>query len=413
MAKKNRPIAGIDIGTTKICCVIAEANPDGIDLLGIGVSPSRGLRKGIVVNLTETIASVKASLALAESQAQAEVESAYVSIGGTHLRGVNSQGQTEVQSRGHEITGEDVDRAIAAAQTLELPDSHEVIHVLTQGFRVDDQIDIVNPLGMCGRELGVHLHLVVNSSAVVQNIVSAVNKSGVVVDAVVMQQLASSQSILSEDEMELGTVLVDIGGGTTDLAVYSHKSICHSAVLAMGGAMITKDIAIGLRTPIQEAEQLKKEAGCAFPESVPSEEVVEISEVGSGCQRSVSRQRLCRIVRARCDEILQAVAKTIHEVGVDQELITGLVLTGGGSLLDGLRDRAEQITEMPVRLGYPVNVVAPESEVFHPAYCTALGLIQYARNQGRLAQFQWGTLRSATPRPATERIKDWILERIG
>lgn len=411
--KKKLLLAGIDLGTTKICSTIAR--DDGqIRILGAGWSPSRGLKKGVVVNLSETIDSIKASMEKAEKQSETSVDSVYVSIGGAHLRGVNTSGKTEVRGKNGEITAQDIGRAIAAARSLEVPAGWEIIHVLTQNFNVDGQDGIVNPLGMSGRRLAVNLHVVIHASAVVQNIVNAVNKAGLLVSGVVMQQLASAEAMLSEDEKELGTVVVDIGGGTTDIGVYSQGAIWHTEVLPLGGNLITKDIAIGLKAPIQEAEQIKKELSTVFPDSVPPEEVIEVSEVGTGRRRTISRRILCQIVQARSDEILQAVKKITDRAGVQSELVTGVVLTGGGSLLDGLVERAEEILHMPVRLGYPVNVVAPEDEIFHPAYCTALGLLRYAKEfQGQeVAAAVVGEENAAPRRKTTAWMKNWIFERL-
>lgn len=415
MAKKKERIAGIDIGTTKICTAIGQSEHGRLRLLGAGTAPSKGLRKGIVVNLSETIQSIKTSLELAEEQSQTVVESACVSVGGAYIRGLNSRGETQVRGRNGEIGGDDVERAVSMARDLEIPENYEVIHVLTQTYCLDGQEGIVDPVGMFGRHLAVKLHLVVNASAIVQNIVNAVNKANVVVEGVVMQQLASAESILSEDEKELGTFVVDIGGGTTDVAVYSQGSVWHSEVLPMGGNLITKDLAIGLKAPIQEAEQIKKMAGSVFPESVPVEEMVEISEVGTRRRRTVARRQVSEIVRARCDEVLDAVHQIARKVGLNRDLITGVVLTGGGSLLDGLTDRAEQIFQMPVRLGYPINVVDRDSEICHPAYSTALGLLKYSsqiRDPDGLGPVR-GFFAPRGGWARTERMKNWLLEKIS
>ena len=413
MGRKNRLIAGIDIGTTKVCAVVAAVDGPRLQVLGAGTVPSAGLRKGIVINLSETIDSIRAALELAEERSKTVVESAYVSLGSAYLRGVNRSGTTEVRGRNNEITSEDIQRAIAAARDMEVAEGYEVIHVLTQQFKVDGEDGIEDPKGMYGRELSVSLHLVVTASSVLQNIVNAVNKAGVMADGVVMQQLASAESILSDDEKELGVFLVDIGGGTTDLAVYSQGAIWHSEVFPLGGNLITKDIAIGTKALISEAEQVKKEVGSVFPESVPVEEVVEITEVGSGRQKTIQRQFVCRIIQARCDELLNRVARITQAVGVNNELATGVVLTGGGAMLDGFRDRAETILRMPVRIGYPVNLVAQDHEIYHPAFCTALGLLRYAhelRNGVPSARAKPVYGRS---KGRTDRMKRWLLETIS
>jgi cell division protein FtsA len=413
MAQKKQVLTGIDVGTTKICSVCARIEDQKIEILGTGWASSRGLKKGVVVNLSETIDSVKASLEEAEKQAQMAVQSAYVSVGGAYIRGINSAGETKVHNKDGEITGEDVHRAVSAATALDLGDDYQVIHRLTRDFNVDGNGGVINPLGLNGRHLSVSMHLVLNASAVVQNIVNAINRAGVLVDGVVMQQLASSEAVLSSDEKELGTILVDIGGGTTDIALYNRGSIWHSEVLPIGGDLVTKDVAIGIRAPLQEAEQLKRSAGSVFPESVPAEELVEVTEVGSGRRRTLSRRRLCEIIQARFDEILRAVEKTIQQVGLDKELVTGLVMTGGGSLLDGVVDRAEQMLGLSVRVGYPVNVIAHDSPVFHPAYSTALGLLKYTQNVQSPIVAKPMEGQGARPRDTRIRMKSWLLEKIG
>jgi cell division protein FtsA len=267
---------------------------------------------------------------------------------------------------------------------------------------------------MSGRSLSVTLHLVFNASSVVQNIVNAINKADVVVSGVAMQQLTSAEAVLTEDEKELGSVLIDMGGGTTDIAIYKQGYIYHSEVIPLGGTLITKDIAIGLKAPLEEAEEIKKEMGAVFAHSVPEEEIVEITEVGTGRHRSISRRLLCQIVEARSDEILNAIAKVIRKVGIQSDLITGAVLTGGGSLLEGLPERAEQILGLPVRVGYPTGFVTRSDEIFHPAYSTALGLLKYAEHaqDAETTEITKSAL-LATPRATTERLKNWIIDRIG
>lgn len=415
MARKKFLLAGIDVGTTKICSTIARVDGDHMEVLGTGWAPSRGLKKGIVINLSQTVESVRASLEEAENQASSVVEAAYISVGGSHIRGFNCAGETEIRSKSGEVSPDDVTRAIEDAKDFDLPTESEVIHVLTRSFTLDGQNGIINPLGMSGRHLAVELHLVLNATAVVQNIVNAINKAGVVVNGVVMQQLASAEAVLSEDEKELGSVLIDIGGGTTDIAIYQQGSICHSEVLPLGGSLITKDIAIGLKAPLQEAEQLKKETGSVFPNDVPEEEIIEVDQVGTGFCRSLPRRLLCQILQARCDEILDETARVMRRTGVDSDLITGVVLTGGGSLLDGLLDRSEEVFDLPVRLGYPCNVVPKGSEICHPSYSTCLGLLKYARDVHgeEVAGQTAAVLQALSERPAYERLKSWLLEKIG
>jgi len=414
MAKKKWLIVGIDVGTTKICPAIGREKDSRVEVLGSGWTPSGGLRRGVVVNLSQTVASVRNSLEEAEEEAQSVVESAYVSVGGSFMRSRNSSGLTEVRGKNSQVSTEDISRAVKEAKTLEIPADYEIIHALTQTFCLDGQTDVVNPLGMSGHKLSVILHLVFNASSVVQNIVNAINRADVVVTGVVMQQLASAEAVLTSDEKELGTVLVDLGGGTTDIAIYKQGYIYHSEVIPLGGTLITKDLAIGLKAPLDEAELLKKEMGAVFAHTVPEEEIVEVTEVGTGRQRSISRRLLCQIVEARSDEILKSVSKVIKKAGIQSELITGVVLTGGGALLRGLPERAEEVFDLPVRVGYPKGFIARNDAIFDPAYSTALGLLKYAQNaQDSDSTEITKSALLATPRATTERLKNWLIERIG
>ena len=304
MPKKKWLLAGIDIGTTKICTTIARQDTGRIEVLGSGWTPSNGLKKGVVTNLSETVKSVKKSLEQSEEEAQSVIEAAYVSVGGSFMRSRNAFGRTDVRGKNNQVHPEDVTRVVAEARKLDLPNDYEIIHALTQSFSLDGQTDVVNPMGMSGRRLSVTLHLVLNASSVVKNIVNAVNRADIIVNGVVMQQLASGDAVLTEDEKELGSVLVDLGGGTTDVAIYKQGYIYHSAVIPLGGSLVTKDIAIGLKAPLDEAEEIKKEMGAVFAQAVPEEEFVEVTEVGTGRQRTISRRLLCQIVEARTDEIL-------------------------------------------------------------------------------------------------------------
>ena len=374
---RKRTLVGVDVGSTKICSVIARIEQDGLQVSGVGVTPSTGLKKGVVVNLTETIDSVKRSLELAEQDAQVGVDSVFVSVGGVHLQGLNRSGKAEIRSKTGEVEKEDISRALADARTIQLPRDYEIIHMLTQGFAVDGQGHTKDPLGLVGRRLSVNLHLVLNAAAALQNVVNAVNKVGVGVNGVVMQQLASAEAVLTEDEKELGVIILDIGGGTTDFAFYRLGSVWESAVLPIGGDLVTKDIAIGLKVSLEEAERLKKDQGTVFPERVDSEAVLEIREIGTGLPQTLPYPDLCRVIQARCREILLEVQKLVDRIH-RKETLTGVVLTGGGALLDGLAEQAEEILQMPARVGYPMPLESDQELAFDPSHATALGLIRYA-----------------------------------
>lgn len=410
---RKRTLAGIDVGTTKICSVIARIGKEGFRVSGVGVTPSSGLKKGIVVNLTETIESVKRSLDQAEQDAQVAVDSVFVSVGGVHVQGLNRAGRTEIRSKTGEVGKEDISRALDDAKSIQLPRDYEIIHMLTQGFTVDGQGHTKDPLGLVGRRLSVNLHLVLNAAAALQNVVNAVNKVGVGVNGVVMQQLASAEAVLTEDEKELGVILLDIGGGTTDFAFYRLGSIWESAVLPMGGDLVTKDIAIGLKMTLEEAERLKKNQGTVFPERVDEEAVLEIREIGTGLPRSLLYRDLCRVIQARCREILLEVRKLVDGIHMRREMLTGVVLTGGGALLDGLAEQAEEILEMPARVGYPMSMESEKELAFDPSHATALGLVRYATDMhGPGSGNGAGTMLPEPDRGKRGGLMNWFLRKI-
>lgn len=405
MPKTKGTVASIDLGTTKICVCIGRLDGHDIEILGTGWQPSSGLRKGVVANLSETAKSVKACLEQAEREAENVVESAYVSVGGTYLRGVNTTGEVEVRGKGNCVFAEDISRAVAEADPKDIPEGYEILHKLTQGFALDGHGGIDEPIGMTGNHLAVKMHVVLNASAVIQNIANTINQANVVVNGVVMQQLAAAEAVLTQDEKELGTVLVDIGGGTTDISVYNRGSIWHSEVLPMGGALITKDLAIGLKAPLQDAEEIKIALGSVFPAEVPDEEIIEIREMGSDRQRVISRRLVCQIIEARSSEILKSIKNSLAKAKVRPKLISGVVLTGGGSLLHGLREQAQNTLGVEVRLGYPIHFRTKNEEILNPSYATALGLVRYARDihQDPSEKPGWSGLK---------KIKTWLMGKI-
>ena len=396
---------------------MADVEGDQTHLLGAGWCASRGIKKGAIIDLAQAAESIKEAVVEVEKHAETSVDSAYVNLGGRYLRGINCSGQSEVRGKNSEVEVDDVERTVTAATSEELPDGHEVLHVLTQSFTVDQQNGILNPIGLSGRDLSVRLHLVSHPSTVARNVVKAVNQAGLFVKGLVCQPLASAEAVLGHDEKQLGAVVIDIGGGNTDVVIYYQGSVLHLEVLPVGGELITRDLALGLRVALKEAEQLKRRAASAFPEAVPIEEMVEIEEIGTRHSRTVSRRFLCQIVRARCDEILQDAARAIDISGVRAELLTGAVLTGGGCLLDGLAERAEQILKMPVRLGYPRDTVSGSTAASHPGFSTALGLCLYAGAWKKDDVMMSGSdvERRGAPRESTKgkRMMNWILEKIS
>lgn len=372
---KSELIVGLDVGTTKICAVVGELTPDGVDVVGIGTSPSHGLRKGVVVNIEQTVQSIKKALEEAELMAGCDIRSVYAGIAGSHIKGFNSHGVIAV--KGGEVAQRDVERVIDAAKAVAIPLDREVLHILPQQYIVDDQRGIHDPLGMAGVRLEVKVHIVTGAATSAQNIVRSCHRSGLDVADIVLEALASSKSVLTEEEREIGVALVDIGGGTTDVAIISEDSIKHTSVLALGGANLTNDIAFGLRTPMAAAEQIKIRYGCALAELVPGDEFIEVPSVGDREPRRLSRQVLADICEPRVEEVLALVEQELARSGFKDKLGAGVVLTGGTALIEGVQELGEQIFNMPTRIGYPREIGGLRDVVNSPMYATAAGLLQY------------------------------------
>lgn len=376
-------IAGLDIGTTKIVAIIAEPDENGeLRVLGVGKSPSHGLRRGVVVNLEKTILSVQDALDEAEKHAGVEVGSIYAGIAGDHIRSINSRGVIAVGRGGSEIARADVDRVIEAAKAIALPMDREIIHVIPQEFIVDDQPGIRDPVGMAGVRLEGEIHIITGAVTSAQNIYKSVQRAGVDVQDLVLQPLASSYSILSEDEKELGVAMLDLGGGTADLAVFYEGSIRHTAVIGLGGENVTNDLAIGLRTPREQAERIKIDHGVAMQAMVERDELIEVPGVGGRPAREVSRDVLAAIIEPRMEEIFALALREIQRSEYADLLTTGLVLTGGGAMLAGACDLAERVFNMPVKIGVPTGIAGLSQEVSTPMYATAVGILQYAMSEG-------------------------------
>jgi cell division protein FtsA len=379
MAKNSEILVGLDIGTTKICAVVGEIREGGaVDVVGIGSAPSRGLRKGVVVDIKSTVSSIQQAIEEAEMMAGCEIKSAYVGIAGSHIKGVNSQGIVALKDK--EVTPSDIRRVIDAARAVVIPLDQEVIHVLPQEYVIDNQDGIKEPLGMSGVRLEARVHLVTAACSSAQNLVKCANQVGLDVADIVLQPLASALAVLNEDERDLGVVLIDIGGGTTDIAVFVNGSIVSTVVLPLGGNQITSDISIGLRTPAQEAETLKVRHGCALASLVDKEETIEVPSVGGRSARSMSRQILCEIVEPRVEEIFSLVLREIQHSGYADLLASGAVITGGTSIMEGIPELAEEVLGMPVRRGIPERVGGLTDVVKSPIYSTGVGLVLYGRD---------------------------------
>jgi len=374
MAKDNL-IVGLDLGTTKICCVVGEITSEGVDVIGIGTSPSTGLRKGVVVNIDQTVKSIKRAVEEAELMAGREIRSVYTGIAGSHIKGFNSHGVIAV--KGGEVSSRDVDRVIDAAKAVAIPLDREVIHILPQEYIVDEQRGIMDPLGMAGVRLEVKVHIVTGAVSSAQNIVRSCHRAGLDVEDIVLESLASAQAVLTEEEREIGVALVDIGGGTTDIAIFSNDSIRHTGVLAIGGTNLTNDIAFGLRTPMAAAEQIKVKYGCALADLVQDAEVIEVPSVGGRAPRKLSRHILAEICEPRMEELLALVDQELVRSGFKESIAAGVVLTGGAALIEGIQDLAEQIFNLPTRVGEPIDVGGLKDVVNSPMYATAVGLLKY------------------------------------
>jgi cell division protein FtsA len=381
---RSELIVGLDIGTTKICVVVGELSPEGVDVVGIGTSPSTGLRKGVVVNIEQTVLSIKKALEEAELMAGCEIRSVYAGIAGSHIKGFNSHGVIAV--KGGEVGPRDIERVIDAAKAVAIPLDREVIHILPQEFIVDDQRGIVDPLGMAGVRLEVRVHIVTGAVTSAQNIIRSCHRAGLDVSDIVLESLASSKAVLTGEEREIGVALVDLGGGTTDLAIFANDSIKHTAVLALGGTNLTNDIAFGLRTPMASAEKIKIKYGCALAEMVPKDEVIEVMSVGGREPRRLSRQVLAEICEPRVEEMLALVDQELIRSGMKNQIGAGVVLTGGTALIEGIQELGEQIFNLPTRIGFPDKVGGLKDVVNSPMYATAVGLLMFGAEKEGVEQ---------------------------
>lgn len=378
MAASDELIVGLDIGTTKICAIVGEMTAEGVDIVGIGTHPSEGLRKGVVINIESTVESIKSAIDEAELMAGCEISHVYAGIAGGHIKGFNSHGIVAVKD--HEVSQTDIDRVIDAARAVAIPLDREVIHILPQEYVIDDQDGIREPMRMSGVRLEAKVHIVTGAVTSAQNIIKCAQRCGLTVADIVLEQLASSEAVLSSDEKELGVALIDIGGGTTDIAIWSDGSIVHTSVLAVGGDHITNDIAVGLRTPLSDAEAIKREYGCALGALVEKDETIEVPSVGGRKPRTLSRQILTEIIEPRVEEMFSLVQQAIHSTGYEDLLASGVVITGGATLLRGMPELAEDILGLPVRLGVPTAVGGLADVVRSPMYATGVGLVQYGKD---------------------------------
>ncbi len=393
-------VVGLDIGTTKICCVVGEVFDDRVEIIGVGTVPSLGLKKGVVVNIESTVNSIRQAVKLAEDSAGCDLRSVYVYVGiaGNHIKGFNSPGIVAVNNR--EIKQVDIDEVVNAAKTVKISENQRIIHVMPQEYMVDDHTGIQNPVGMTGVRLVTNVHIVTADIGAVHNLVTCCNKAGLQVAEVVLESIASANSVLSKDEMELGVALIDIGGGTTDLAIFCDGTIRHTCEVGLGGHNLTNDLSVGLRTPLQEAERLKEDFGGAIASFIKPNLVVDVPTVGDREPRKVTQKVLVDILEARIVEILEMMNNEMIASGKKNKINGGVVLTGGTALLSNIVELAEQIFDLPVRIGYPTGITGRVEELHSPRCTTATGLVLFGRDmrnqKGRQDVSVFG------------RVKDWL-----
>jgi len=373
MAKKNSIVVGLDIGTSKVCAVVGEMTDRGVDIIGVGTHASSGLRKGVVINIESTVSSIKRAVAEAALMAGCEIHTVFAGISGSHIKSFNSHGIVAVKNK--EVVQRDLDRVIDAAKAVAIPMDREVLHVLPQDYIIDEQDGIKEPLGMSGVRLEAKVHVVTGAVTSVQNIVKCCNRSGLNVAEVVLTPLAGAAAVLTDEECDLGVLLLDLGGGTTDVTLFHDGTVKHSAVLGIGGNHVTNDIAAGLRTPFNDAERIKQRYGFAKAAMAMDEERVEVPSIAGKEAGTVSRQILCEIIEPRMDEIFELVQKEIAKSGFDGSLASGVVVTGGSMLLPGAVEMAERAFGLPVRLGVPTQVGGLVDVIANPIYATGVGLV--------------------------------------
>lgn len=388
MSKKDDEnlIVGLDIGTSKVLAIVAEISPDGeVEIIGVGHHPSRGLKKGVVVNIESTVQSIQRAVEEAELMAGCEIHSVYAGIAGSHISSFNSHGIVAIKDK--EVGPGDVERVIEAARALAIPADQKMLHILPQEFIIDKQEGIREPIGMCGVRLEAKVHIVTGAVSAAQNIIKCIRRCGLEVDDIILEQLASSIAVLTDDERELGVCLVDVGGGTTDICVFTDGAIRHTAVIPIAGDQVTNDIAVALRTPMQYAEEIKKQYGCALTQLAHSDETIEVPSVGDRAPRTLARQTLAEVIEPRIEELYSLVAAELRRSGFEDLVGSGVVLTGGSAKLQGMVELAEEIFHMPVRLGVPQNISGLSGVVENPMHATGVGLVQFGAKQREGADF--------------------------
>lgn len=390
MSKKDKYIVGLDIGSTKTCALVAEIVDDSVKFLALGAAESKGLRKGLIVNLDSTVSSIRRAVEEAESVCGVPVESALIGVAGSHVRGVNSRGGITLGNRPRDIEREDVKRAVDAARSVNLPEDREILHVLPHEFIVDAHDGIRDPLGMVGQHLEANVQLVTSSIIATQNLVTAANRAGILISDTVLEPLASSDACLTQDERDLGCCLLEIGGGTTEIIVYGGGTIRHTSAVAIGGDHFTNDLAVGLRTPIPEAERIKRHHGCASSVLLREDASIEIASVGDRPPRTIFARSLTEIIEPRAQEFLALIRDDLQRSGLLKQIPAGFVFAGGGARLNGLDEMTEQLFHLPVRIAEPKGILDLPEQVAQPEYATAIGLVLYGAKVRRNAPARSG-----------------------
>ncbi len=409
MAKRSdrNLIVGLDIGTSKVVAIVGELKPDGtLEIIGLGTHPSRGLKKGVVVNIESTVQSIQRAVEEAELMAGCEIHSVYAGIAGSHVRSLNSHGIVAIKDK--EVVQGDVERVIDAAKAVAIPADQKILHVLPQEYIIDTQEGIRDPIGMSGVRLEAKVHIVTGADSSAQNIVKCVQRCGLAVDDIVLEQLASSYAVLTEDEKDLGVCIVDIGGGTTDIAVFGGGAIRHTAVIPIAGDQVTNDIAVSMRTPTQYAEDIKIKYACALSQLANPDETIEVPSVGDRPPRRLARQTLAEIVEPRYEELFALIRDELRRSGFEEQVAAGIVLTGGSSKMEGAIELAEEVFHMPVRLGIPQYVSGLVDVVSNPIHATGVGLLLYAKNNIDLQRPAAPLLSGGGVKSLLERMKAWF-----
>jgi cell division protein FtsA len=403
--ENNKLIVGLDVGTSKIAAIVAEIRPEGgFEIIGMGSHPSRGLKKGVVVNIETTVSAIQRALEEAELMADCKIREVYTGIAGSHIKGFNSQGMVAIKDK--EVVQMDIDRVIETAKAVQIPNDQQILHILNQEFIIDGQEDVREPLGMSGVRLEAKVHIVTGAVSAAQNIIKCVRRCGLEVRDLILQPLASALAVITDDEKDLGVCLVDIGGGTTDVAVFTHGAIRHTAVIPIAGDQITNDIAMALRTPTKDAEDIKQRFGCALSQLADPQEMVEVPGVGDRVSRELSRKTLAEVIEPRVEELYSLVQAELRRSGYEELLSSGIVITGGSSVLQGMVELGEEIFHMPVRIGQPNYSGGLAEVVRHPRYSTGVGLLLAGVQQYRsreIARMQVGAFQQVL-----ERMRSWF-----